>query len=55
MNEKFALSGYEIRREWLQRKSTMGHAENITGNIRKKGDKCLFFILEFSNLGNAGN
>lgn len=31
----FALSGYEFRREWLQRKSTMGYAENITGNIRK--------------------
>lgn len=36
----FALSGYEFRREWLQRKSTMGYAENITGNIRSKGEKC---------------
>lgn len=35
----FALSGYEFRREWMQRKSTMGYADNKTGNIRKKGDK----------------
>lgn len=37
MNEKFALSGYEFKREWLQRKSTMGHSENKTGNIRSIG------------------
>lgn len=39
----FALSGYEFRREWLQRKSTMGYAENITGNIRSKGECGIMF------------
>lgn len=56
MNEKFALSGYEIRREWLQRKSTMGYSENKTGNIRGiTADWCNGSTKHFDCFGRGSN